>query len=91
MACKVQIQMYDEKWMELFAHNVANDLIFLVIDYLQEQLRNSYRERNSGIEEEVQIEYKVDHLILFIRSRDSCKNNLSSELYPNLVQLWLKS
>lgn len=42
--------------MELYKANISNDLIFVVIDYLQEQLRNTYREKNTNEEEYVKQE-----------------------------------
>jgi len=35
----VAFQLFDDKWMELYAYNMTNDLIFLVIDYLSTQMR----------------------------------------------------
>jgi len=49
----VQVQLFDSKWMQIYAHNLANDLIFYVADYLQEQLSQTLREKLTNSEEEV--------------------------------------
>jgi len=50
-----QIQLFDAKWMEIFEYNLTNDMIFVVSDYLQVQLRQTFRERETNSEEEVSI------------------------------------
>ena len=50
-----QIQLFDAKWMEIFEYNLTNDMIFVVSDYLQVQLRQTFRERETNSEEEVGI------------------------------------
>lgn len=39
--------------MEIFEYNLVNDMLFNVSDYLQLQLRQTFRERQTNSEDEV--------------------------------------
>lgn len=47
------IQLFDAKWMEIYAHNLSFDMIFLVIGHLQDELTNVFKGKPTNSEEEV--------------------------------------
>jgi len=49
------IQLFDARWMEIYAHNLAFDMIFLVIGHLQDELTNVFKGRSTNSEEEVDL------------------------------------
>lgn len=46
------MQLFDDRWMELYQYNLANDLIFVVIEYLVDQVKRSTLD-NSYTDDEV--------------------------------------
>ena len=56
----IAMQLFDEKWMELYAYNLSHDLIFVIIDYLLNQMKLILKDK-IGNDDEVFVWKLIDY------------------------------